>query len=147
MLVPMSFVAPSRKRTLHPTNFLTNSTGRHKAHVRLYECGPGVCCMQQLPLSLCLSLLHSVLPAELAPLYACISVRSCVGWLENRKAFRNVYWRQYSSLLICLALSAKKYASVSVSVPNPVSVHSHFAEGFEAERQQKSKQINTKQKQ
>ena len=108
MLVPMSFVAPCRKRTLQPTNFLTNSTGRHKAHVRLYECRSGVCCMQQLPLSLCLSLLHSVLPAELAPPYACISVRSCVGWLENRKAFGNVYWRQYRSLLICLAVSAKK---------------------------------------
>ena len=39
--------------TLHPTNSLSNSTRRHKVHVRLYECESGVCYLQQLPLGLC----------------------------------------------------------------------------------------------
>ena len=45
-LLPMVFVAPCRKRyctTLHPTNSLPKSTRRHKVHVRLDECGLGVC--------------------------------------------------------------------------------------------------------
>ena len=39
--VSMSFVAPGGKRTLELTNSLTNSMGRHKLHVRLYQCGLG----------------------------------------------------------------------------------------------------------
>ena len=41
-LVPMSFVIPCRTITLHPISSLTNSTRRHKIHLRLYEYGPGV---------------------------------------------------------------------------------------------------------
>ena len=101
----LSFVAPCRKRTLHPTNFLTNSTGCHKAHVRLYECEPGVCYLQQLPLGLCLPL-YSVLPARfstgvcvyfraqlcvLAGRIACAVVQMCID------ASKHLYW----SILQC----------------------------------------------
>ena len=83
-LVSLSFVAPCRKRILHPTNSLTNSTGRHKAHVGLYECGTCVCYLQQLPLSLCLPL-YSVSPVRCST-SVCVHFRARLRGLENRIA-------------------------------------------------------------
>ena len=65
------------KKNIAPDELSTNSTAHHKVHVRLYECGPGVCYLQQLPLGLCLPL-YSVLSAKCSIMCACISVRSYI---------------------------------------------------------------------
>ena len=94
------------KRTLHPTNSLTNSTGRHKVQcTRAFMSGSGVCYLQQLPLGLCLPL-YSVLPARfstgvcvyfraqlcvLAGRIACAVVQMCID------ASKHLYW----SILQC----------------------------------------------
>ena len=63
-LLSMSFVAPSHKQ--HCTRLTLPD---HNIHVRLYECGSGVCYLQQLPLGLCLPL-FSVYLRDLAPVCA-----------------------------------------------------------------------------
>ena len=72
------------QKTLHQANSLANSTGRHKIHVRLYERGPGVCYLQQLPLDLWLPL-YSVLPARFRT-SVCVYFRAQLCGLENHIA-------------------------------------------------------------
>ena len=125
-LVSMSFVAPlpytwiimaCHKRIVHPNASLANYPGSHKINMRLHECGSGV---------LLLATIYAWFMFALVLSFTCKISTSARNWITEYHAI-GVYWRQYRSLLICLAVSAKKYASVSVLVPNSVSVPSHFA--------------------
>ena len=77
-LVSLSIIAPYHKRILRRTNSLTNSTGRHKAHMRVYEFGSVyVTCSSCRLVYFCTCTQFDL--RDLASVCACICVRSCMG--------------------------------------------------------------------